>query len=50
MLIYIFAKLVLHKDLVTVVCTERSCVDDVGIVTLIYSVDIASSIVTIFLD
>jgi hypothetical protein len=29
---------------------ECSCVDDVGIVALIYSVDLASSIVTVFFD
>jgi hypothetical protein len=39
---------VVYDDVYTV--AERSCCDDLGIVTLIYSVDIASSIVTVFLD
>ena len=37
-----------YNDINTV--AEHSCVGDVGIVTLIHSVDIASSIVTVFLD
>jgi hypothetical protein len=39
---------VVYDDVYTV--AERSCCDDLGIVTLIYLVDIASSIVTVFLD
>ncbi len=41
---------VLEAVHIPMTAAERSCVDDVGIVTLIYSVDIASSIVTVILD